>query len=205
VPDRAYLEGLIALADGAGATLVGDEIYRGLPLDAAGEAPSLADLSARAVVLNSVSKTYGLPGLRVGWLATRDAAILGAVRDFRLYQSSYIGAPTEFLATLAVRHADRILAGNLTLARENLAALRAFLGRNADRFSWVPPRGGVVAFPRWLGDEPTSALSDRLLRDHGLLLAPSAYFAGGERHVRIGFGTASATAGLALLEAALRA
>lgn len=205
VPDRAYLEGLIVLADGAGATLVGDEIYRGLPLDAAGEAPSLADLSARAVVLNSVSKTYGLPGLRVGWLATRDAAILGAVRDFRLYQNSYIGAPMEFLATLAVRHADHILAGNLTLARENLAALRAFLGRNADRFSWVPPRGGVVAFPRWLGDEPTSALSDRLLRDHGLLLAPSAYFAGGERHVRIGFGTASATAGLALLEEALRA
>jgi aspartate/methionine/tyrosine aminotransferase len=205
VPERAYLEGLIALADEARATLVGDEIYRGLPLGEAGEAPSLADLSARAVVLNSVSKIYGLPGLRVGWLATRDAAILGAVRDFRLYQNSYIGAPTEFLATLAVRHTDRILAGNLALARENLAALRAFMGRNSDTFSWVPPRGGVVAFPRWLGDEPTSALSERLLRDHGLLLAPSAYFAGGERHVRISFGTAGARAGFALLEAALRA
>jgi aspartate/methionine/tyrosine aminotransferase len=204
VPELPFLEELIALADEAGATLVGDEIYRGLPLDGRAEAPSVADLSARAVVVNSVSKTLGLPGLRVGWLATRDAATLDAVRSFRMYQNSYIGAPTEFLAALALRHADAILAENLALARENFAALGAFIARNADRFSWVPPRGGVVAFPRWLGAEPTSVLSDRLLRDHGLVLAPSAYFAGGERHVRIGFGTVGATAGLALLEGALR-
>jgi len=203
VPERAYLEDLIALAEEAGATLVGDEIYRGLPLDGRAEAPSLADLSARAVVVNSLSKAFGLPGLRVGWLATRDAETLDAVRGFRMFQNSFIGAPMEFLATLAVHHADRILAGNLTRARANLAALETFMGRNADRFSWVPPRGGVVAFPRWLGGESTTALSERLLCEHGLLLAPSAYFAGGERHVRIGFGTASATAGLALLEEAL--
>lgn len=203
VPERAFLEDLIALADEAGATLVGDEIYRGLPLDGRAEAPSLVDLSERAVIVNSLSKSYGLPGLRVGWLATRDAVTLDAVCSFRMFQNSFIGAPTEFLATLAVRYADGILAGNLTRARANLIALDAFMKRNADCFSWVPPRGGVVAFPRWLGEESTSALSDRLLRDHGLLLAPSVYFAGGERHVRIGFGTASATAGLALLEDAL--
>jgi len=203
-PDRAYLDALIALADEAGATLVGDEIYRGLPLDGRAEAPSLADLSGRAVALNSVSKSLGLPGLRVGWLATRDAATLDAVRGFRMHQNSFIGAPTEFLAALAVRHADAILAENRALARENLTALGAFIARNGDLFSWVPPRAGVVAFPRWLGAETTSALSDRLLREHGLLLASSAHFVGGERHVRVGFGTAGATAGLALLEEALR-
>jgi len=58
---------------------------------------------------------------------------------------------------------------------------------------------------RWLGAETTSALSDRLLHEHGLLLASSAHFAGGERHVRVGFGTAGTAAGLALLEGALRA
>ena len=204
-PDRAYLDALIALADGAGATVIGDEIYRGLPLDGETEAPSLADLSARALVLNSVSKTLGLPGLRVGWLATRDAATLDAIRAFRMHQNSYLGAPTEFLAALALRHADAILAENRALARENRAALAAFIGRNADLFSWTPPRAGVVAFPRWLGGGTTRALSERLLREHGLLLASSDHFAGGERHVRVGFGTAGATAGLALLEGALRA
>ncbi len=204
-PDRAYLERLIALADEAGATLIGDEIYRGLPLEGETEAPSLADLSARAVVLNSVSKTLGLPGLRVGWLATHDAAILDAVRAFRMHQNSYIGAPTEFLAALALRYADTILAENLALAGENLTALAAFIARNDALFSWVPPCAGVVAFPRWRGAETTSGLSERLLREHGLLLASSAHFAGGERHVRVGFGTAGATAGLALLEEALRA
>ncbi len=203
-PDRAYLDRLIALADGAGVTLIGDEIYRGLPLDGGDEPPSLADLSTRAVVLNSVSKTFGLPRLRVGWLATRDAAIGTVVRQFRMHQNSYVGAPTEFLATIAVCHADTILARNLALARENLAALTAFIDRHADLLTWVPPRAGVVAFPRWLGDESTTALSERLLRDYGLIVAPSAYFAGGERHLRLGFGTAKAREGLGLLEEALR-
>ena len=67
----------------------------------------------------------------------------------------------------------------------------------------MPPRGGVTAFPRWLGEESTTALSERLLRDHGLLLVPSAHFGGGEHHARVGFGTAGMATGLALLEEAL--
>ncbi len=121
----------------------------------------------------------------------------------RLYFNSFVGAPSEFLAALALRHADQILARNRALARANLAHLREFLGRHAALFAWQPPRGGVVAFPRWLGQASTTALSDRLLRERGLLLAPSAHFAGGERHVRLGFGTAATPANLALLEAAL--
>ncbi len=203
VPDQGYLERLVALADDAGATLLGDEIYRSLPLTADGEPPSLADLSARAVVLNSTSKAYGLPGLRVGWLATRNAAALAAVRELRLHFNSFIGAPSEFLAALALRHADRILDRNRALARANLAHLRDFLGRHDALFAWQPPSGGVVAYPRWLGQGSTSALSAHLLREHGLLLAPSAYFDGGERHVRLGFGTAALPTNLALLDEAL--
>jgi aspartate/methionine/tyrosine aminotransferase len=103
-----------------------------------------------------------------------------------------------------VRHADRIFTENLTLTRNNLGTLRAFLERHRDRFAWVPPRGGVTAYPRWLDEESTTTLSERLLRDHGLLLVPSAHF-GGERHARVGFGTAGMAAGLALLEEALAA
>ncbi|MGI8855318.1 MAG: aminotransferase class I/II-fold pyridoxal phosphate-dependent enzyme [Thermomicrobiales bacterium] len=204
VPDLAYLDRLVAIAEDAGCLLVGDEIYRGLPLDGAVEPPSLADLSARAVTLNSVSKTYGLPGLRVGWLATRNEDVRDAVRAFRMHLNTYLGAPVEFLAALAVRHSNRILAGNIALAQTNLSLLDAFLARHADRFVCVRPRGGVVAYPRWLGDETTGALSARLLRDHGLLLASSAHFAGGERHVRLGFGTAAFPTGLTLLEQSMQ-
>lgn len=203
VPDRGTLQELVGLADEAGALLVGDEIYRVLPLDGRPEEPSLADLSPRAVVANSLSKAFGLPGLRIGWLATQDAGIFDAVRRFRMYQNSFLSAPSEFLGTIALRHADTILAWNQAIARSNLALVEAFMARQAGRFSWVPPRGGVVAFPRWLGAGSTTALSDRLLLDHGLLLAPSAHFGGGERHVRIGFGTASTSASLGLLEEAL--
>ncbi len=126
------------------------------------------------------------------------------MRHLRLHLNTFVGAPSEFLAALALRHAGPILARNRALARANLAQLRDFLRRHDTLFAWQAPQGGVVAYPRWLGAEPTSALSDRLLREHGLLLAPSAHFAGGERHVRLGFGTAALPANLALLEVALR-
>jgi aspartate/methionine/tyrosine aminotransferase len=203
MPDSTWLERLCDLADDAGALLVADEIYRGLPLGTGPEPPSLVDLSPRAVVLSGVSKSYGLPGLRAGWLATRDEEVLATVRAFRLHLNSYLGAPVEFLTTLALRHAGTLLSRNQHVARTNAAVLRDFLHRQAHLFRCVLPRAGVVAFPRWLGAEGTSELSDRLLREHGLLLAPSAAFAGGERHVRIGFGTAAFPQALALLEAAL--
>ena len=200
VPDQDYLEQLSSLADEAGVTVVCDEIYRGMPLTDAGEPPSLADLSRRAVVLNSVSKVYGLPGLRVGWVATRNEEVLVNVKRLRMHFNSFVGAPSEFLATLALRQTEQILGRNLALAKNNLAQLQRFLTQHAELFSWHDPRGGVVVFPRWLGEESTSVLSERLLQEAGLLLAPSAYFAADERHVRIGFGTSSLPTSLAAFE-----
>jgi aspartate/methionine/tyrosine aminotransferase len=203
VPDQGYLEQLIALADDASITVICDEIYRGLPLTEAGEPPSLADLSPRAVVVNSISKSYGLPGLRVGWVATRNEKVLAKVKHLRMHANSFVGAPSEFLATLALRHTEQILGRNLTLAKTNLAQLQGFLRQHTELFRWHDPRGGVVVYPRWLGDESTTVLSERLLQEAGVLLAPSAYFATDERHVRIGFGTSTFPASLAAFEAYL--
>ncbi len=203
VPDQDYLEQLSSLADEAGITLICDEIYRGLPLTDAGEPPSLADLSRRTVVLNSISKSYGLPGLRVGWVATRNEEVLAKVKRLRMHVNSFVSAPSEFLATLALRQTEQILGRNLTLAKTNLAQLQGFLTQHTDLFSGHDPHGGVVVFPRWLGDESTTVLSERLLQEAGVLLAPSAYFAADERHVRIGFGTSTFPASLAAFEAYL--
>ncbi|MDP9473406.1 MAG: aminotransferase class I/II-fold pyridoxal phosphate-dependent enzyme, partial [Chloroflexota bacterium] len=200
VPDQGYLEQLIALADDASITVICDEIYRGLPLTDAGELPSLADLSPRAVVLNSLSKSYGLPGLRVGWVATRHEEVLAKVKHLRMHANSFVGAPSEFLATLALRHTEQILRRNRTLAKNNLAQLQGFLTQHTDLFSWHNPHSGVVIYPRWLGDESTTVLSERLLQETGVLLAPSAYFATDERHVRIGFGTSTFPSSLAAFE-----
>ncbi len=200
VPDQGYLGQLIALADDARITLICDEIYRGLPLTDAGEPPSLADLSPRAVVLNSLSKSYGLPGLRVGWVATRHEEVLAKVKHLRMHANSFVGAPSEFLATLALRHTEQILRRNRTLAKNNLAQLQQFLTQHTDLFRWHDPCSGVVIYPRWLGDESTTVLSERLLQEAGVLLAPSAYFATDERHVRIGFGTSTFPSSLAAFE-----
>ncbi|MDP9367039.1 MAG: hypothetical protein M3Q03_01990 [Chloroflexota bacterium] len=112
----------------------------------------------------------------------------------------FVGASSEFLATLALRQTERILGRNLTLAKNNLAELQRFLAQHPDLFSGHDPRGGVVVYRRWLGEESTTVLSERLLQEAGLLLAPSAYFAADERHVRIGFGTSTFPASLAAFE-----
>ena len=200
VPDQDYLEQLRSLADDAGIIVICDEIYRGLPLTDAGEPPSLVDLSPKAVVVHSISKAYGLPGLRVGWVATRNEAVLAQVKRLRMHTNSFVGAPNEFLATLALRHTEQILSRNRTIARNNLAQLEGFFMRHTDLFSWHSPRSGVVVFPRWLGNESTTVLSEHALRDAGILLAPSAYFATDDRHVRIGFGTSTFASTLAMFE-----
>jgi len=117
-----------------------------------------------------------------------------------MHFNSFVGAPSEFLTTLALRHTEQILGRNLTIAKNNLAQLQRFLTQHTDLFSWHDPRGGAVTFPRWLGEESTTVLSERLLQEAGLLLAPSAYFAADERHVRIGFGTSTFPASLAAFE-----
>ncbi len=133
-------------------------------------------------------------------MATRNEEVLAKVKHFRMHVNSFVGAPNEFLATLALHHTEQILGRNLTLAKNNLARLQRFLRQHSDLFSWHDPRGGVVVYPRWLGDESTTVLSERLLQEAGVLLAPSAYFGADERHVRLGFGTSTFPASLAAFE-----
>ena len=147
LPDAATYRGVAELAADAGAILLSDEVYRFLELDPADRLPAGADVGAHGVSIGVMSKSFALAGLRIGWLASRDRALLDAAARFKDYTTICASAPAEILALIALRARERVLARSQAIVETNLALLDGFFARQADRFTWIRPRGGSIAFP----------------------------------------------------------
>lgn len=184
MPDELYLSAFLALLERSGTVLLSDEIYAGLPAGTA--VPNLADRYEKAVSLHGLSKTCGLPGLRFGWLASRDTQTMGAVKRVKDLFNCYVPAPISFLAGVALRNEAKLIRRNSDILETSIAAAESFISRHGNLFSWIPPGAGTVAFPRWHGPGGTQALSDRLVREASIALAPSLCFDAGDDHVRFG-------------------
>ena len=195
---------LIKLARHHNLLLFSDEVYRGLEYDPANRLPAAADLYENAVSLGVMSKTYGLAGLRIGWIATRNSAVYQRMVSIKDYTSICNSAPSEFLATLALHHRDKLVARNLGIIRENLALLDDFFARFADVFDWQRPIAGSIAFPRLKLAQPITAFCRELIEKQGVMLAPDIYFDFDHNHFRIGFGRKNMPAALQRLENHLR-
>jgi aspartate/methionine/tyrosine aminotransferase len=189
LPDRATFDGLVALAEEAGARLVVDEVYRGLEFDEGARLPAGADAADGAVSLGVMSKAYALAGLRIGWLASRDRDLLARVAAFKDYTTICSSAPSEILAIIALRARDRVLARSRGIIASNLDLLDGFFDDWADRFEWVRPRGGSIGFPRLT--VPGVRIDDwaaGLVEAEGVLLLPASQFGHPGNYFRLGFG-----------------
>lgn len=138
---------LIDLADSCGAYLFSDEVYRGLEFDPADRLPSAADLYPRAISLGGMSKAYGLPGVRLGWIACRDTPLIHRLLSAKDFTTICAAAPSEILALIAVHAADRLIARSLTNITRNLALVDDFLAHRPGTLRWVRPRAGSIGFP----------------------------------------------------------
>jgi aspartate/methionine/tyrosine aminotransferase len=186
MPNANFNAELLNIVEASGAILVADEIYAGLPSGSANGLSNLADQHDRVISLHGLSKTLGLPGLRLGWMAARDPALLESIRDVRTLFNAYVPVPIDFLANLALRHEDAILARNTAILEAGKQATNNFMTRHGNLFEWTEPSAGVLSFPRWTGPSGTSALSQRLLQEAKLVCAPSLCFDAGDQHFRVG-------------------
>jgi aspartate/methionine/tyrosine aminotransferase len=205
LPDHDTWHELVELCDAEGIRLFSDEVYRGLELDPARRLPQAADLSPSAVSLNVLSKAYGLPGLRIGWLACRDRDLLAVLEQHKHYTSICNAGPSEYLGRVALDHSEQIWARNRGIIAENLPRFDAFFARHADLFDWRPPDGGCVAFPRYLGGDGVEAFCRNVLERHGVLLLPASLYESALAVVpadrfRIGVGRRDPEPALAALE-----
>ncbi len=203
LPPASFVAELSALSDQHGFTLFSDEVYRGLELDPGDRLPSLADLNERAVALGVMSKAYGLAGLRIGWLATRDTARLRDLASFKDYTTICNSAPSEFLATLALHHADAIVERNRRLARDNLDRLDRFFAAHQALFDWYRPKAGSIAFPTLRQGGVAEFCADLVARA-GVLLLPGTLYGSGYNAFRIGFGRRNLPEALEKFEAYLQ-
>jgi aspartate/methionine/tyrosine aminotransferase len=201
--DLAQLTDIVRLCADRGIRLFSDEVYRLLEHDRSAPLPAAVTLDDRAVSLGVMSKAYGLAGLRIGWIATRDATLrqrLAALKDYTTICGS---APSEILAVIALRAADRILARSHRIVGANLAVLADFMRRHSEHIAWVPPRAGSVCFPRFVRDVDAEHIAERLIDRTGVVILPGSRFEYDPAYFRLGYGRTDFSAALDLFEAEL--
>lgn len=176
LPDRAVLDELIALARAFDLYIFSDEVYRGLelPLEISNAQPwpPLVDVYEKGISVGSLSKLYAMPGVRVGWLASRDLDFMDRVTGLKHYTTICNNSSGELLGVMALRASDALLARNTDVLMERYGLMQDFLNRHVDLFEWIPPRAGCLVFPRLkqgLGAE-TFALD--LLHENKVLVLP---------------------------------
>ena len=199
---------LAALCRRHGIWLVSDEVYRLTERDPARRLPPAAEAYERGVSIGVLSKAYGLPGLRIGWVACRDAGLTGRIAAFRQYLSVCSAGPSEVLANIALKATEAVTGRNRALAGANLVLVQAMLARHPALFDWTVPEGGVVGYVRYGGAEGVERFVLRMAEEAGVLLLPAGVFRSDLASLpadrfRIGFGHAAVPAGLATMEAAL--
>ncbi|MCR4402455.1 MAG: aminotransferase class I/II-fold pyridoxal phosphate-dependent enzyme [Firmicutes bacterium] len=184
--DAGSMAAVCDIAEQLEAVLVSDEVYRGLSLSDSVASPSAQRFSDSAVSIGSMSKAYGLPGLRIGWIVGPEE-IIEKCSILRDYTSICPAGPSQLLALAALRSADKVLARSRSIARRNLSTLNEWLRENSGLVRCVLPREGVVVFVRYAADAPSLEIAEELVKEDGVLVVPGSCFEM-EGYLRIGFG-----------------
>ncbi len=167
--------------------LFSDEVYRESEYDPATRLPAACDFGEHAVSLGVTSKTYGLAGLRIGWIATKNKRIYDRMASLKDYTTICNSAPSEFLAEVAMRNRQKLAERNIGIIKSNLSVMDDFLARHAKLFSWVRPQAGSMAFPRYRGRDVEKFCED-LVKKAGVLLLPGSVYDDARNHFRLGLG-----------------
>ena len=185
------LREIYALAEEIDAWVLSDEAYRWLDLPGSPPlAPPMRNLGPRAISTGTFSKPFGLPGLRIGWIAAPEDVVrrCWGLRD---YISLSPGKLNDALAVLAFRHRNQIVERTRQIVAENLPFAERWFAENEDLVSWTPPRGGILALMKYQLDLPSLEVANLLAEDYSVMLAPGSAF-GYEGYLRIGVGNSPA-------------
>lgn len=207
LPEERLFE-LITLCRKNGIYILSDEIFHGLGRTDSAHLPFIADHYERGLSLNVMSKAYGLPGLRVGWIACADTGLLSKMERIKHYLSICNAGPSERLSKIALRNREQILARNCRLIDENLKKLNAFFAQHEALFEWRVPDGSCIAYPRYKGADGVENFTRKLLEKAGVLLLPASIYRSelGDTpadRFRIGFGRTGIDQGITAIQAYL--
>jgi aspartate/methionine/tyrosine aminotransferase len=184
---RADFDELHKIAQENNLLLFSDEVYRESEYDPAARLPAGCDYGEHAVSLGVTSKTYGLAGLRIGWIATKNKDIYRKMASLKDYTTICNSAPSEFLSEVAMRNRQKLVDRNIGIIQNNLAVVDEFFASHSALFTWVRPRAGSMAFPKLLEGD-VEKFCDDLVKKSGVLLLPGSMYNDSRNHFRLGLG-----------------
>jgi len=179
---------IIDFAKKHGIFIFSDEMYRFLEYDSNDRLPSVSDIYDDSISLFGMSKTFSLPGLRIGWLTTRNKKIFGQLTYFKDYTTICSSAPSEILAIIALQNKEKIIARNLEIISTNLSLIDEFTWKHSSIFKWKKPKAGTIAFPELKLNTSIDEFCKKLIDEKGVMLLPSSVYQYDKECVRIGFG-----------------
>ena len=180
-----------AVAARHGAWVLSDEIYRGAERDGR-ETASVWGRYDRAIVTSGLSKAYGLPGLRIGWIVG-PPALVASLWSYHDYTTIAPGALSDHLARVALEPERRagLVARARRIVQENYPVVRDWLADRGDRFDHIPPEAGAIVYVRYQHGINSTELVDRLSIEKSVLIVPGDHFHM-DGYLRIGFGSETA-------------
>jgi aspartate/methionine/tyrosine aminotransferase len=182
------MDAVVGAAEGVGAWILADEVYRGAERIGEAETPSFWGRGDRVVVVGSMSKAYGLPGLRIGWAVGPPDLIEAAWRRHE-YTTISASMLANHLAVLALSDPvrDRLLERTRGYIRSGYPVLQSWVEDHAGLLSVEPPDAAAIAFARYHLDLPSEELAERIRHEQRVLVVPGVFF-GIDGHLRISFG-----------------
>jgi aspartate/methionine/tyrosine aminotransferase len=188
VLSQAEIHSIVRIADRHGAWILADEVYRGAERSAE-ESPSFSGRGERIVVTGGLSKVYGLPGLRVGWIVGPRERIEAAV-EIKDYTTIAPATLSEALVEIALERRKQLLERARFLINERWPLLEDWAAGHSRELHWTPPAAGAICFFSYQYPIDSMPLVDRLIREYATMIVPGVHFRA-ERHLRIGFGMPS--------------
>jgi len=164
-----------------------DEVYRESEYNQSMRLPSACDTGEHAISLGVTSKTYGLAGLRIGWIATKNKKIYENMASLKDYTTICNSAPSEFLAEVAMRNRQQLIERNLGIIKSNLEVMDEFFRHHSSLFTWVCPQAGSMGFPKLIQGD-IEEFCDMVVRKTGVLLLPGTVYDDTGNHFRVGLG-----------------
>ena len=205
LPELKDVQSLIEIARKQNAWIFSDEVYRLMELNPADRLPPIADLYEKGLSVSSLSKAYGLPGLRIGWLATRDQDVISKLISLRHYLTICPNTTSENLAQIALSAQGAILETNLDLLRTNYQLLHALMSQHANLLSWIPPKAGCLGYIKLLNGQNADQFALDLLKTEKVLVLPGSLYDTSGPFLRMGFGSRALPEALSRLSRFLQA
>ncbi len=203
-PSRDDFQRMVEICRRHNLMLFSDEMYRLLEYDPAHRLPAACEVYEKAISLFGMSKTFGLAGLRIGWLVTPDADALARMAAYKDYTTICSSAPSEILSIIALRAREQIINRHLARIGRNLKLLDGFFEEFSGRFQWIKPLAGTIAFPRLTAGAGALDFCQRVVSEANIMLLPSTVYDYDDAHFRIGFGRENLPEALERLSGYLR-